>query len=106
MAIPIKLRDQVIGTINIGLPEDRKWDPDEIDITQALAQRVGIAIESATLLEESRLRATRESMISDISAKISATAEIERIMQVAVGELRQALGASEVTLQISPDKQE
>ena len=106
LAVPIKLRDQVIGTMNIGLPEDREWDPDEIDITQALAQRVGIAIESATLLEESRRRAARESTISDISAKISATAEIERIMQVAVGELRQALGASEVTLQINPDNQD
>jgi len=100
MAIPIKLRDRVIGTMNISLPENKELDPDEIDITQALAQRIGIAIESATLLEETRRRAARESMVSDISAKISATVEVERIMQVAVEELRQALGASEVSLKI------
>lgn len=106
LAVPIKLREQVIGTMNISLPEDREWDPDEVDITQALAERVGIAIESATLLEESRRRATRESMIGDISAKISASAEVESIMQVAVGELRQALGAAEVTLKIGSDESE
>lgn len=102
-SIPIKMRDTVIGKINIDLPEGQEWDPDEIDITQALAERVGVAIESATLLEESRRRAARESMIGEISAKLSATAEIDRLMQVAVKELRDALGASEVTLKIETD---
>lgn len=100
MAIPIKLRDQVVGTMNISLPENEELDPDKVDIINILSQRVGIAIENATLLEESRRRATREGMISEISAKLSATAEIERLMQVAASELRDVLGASEVTLRI------
>ena len=106
MSIPIKLRDQVIGHMNVNLPDNKMLDADEIDITQALAQRVGIAIENATLLEESRRRASRESLISDISAKLSATAEIEHLMEVAVGELRDALGATEVTLKIGNNEDE
>ena len=106
LAIPIKLRDQVIGTINISPPENQDWNPDDADITQALAERVGVAIESAILLEDSRRRAARESMISDISSKISASVEIEHIMQVAVGELRQALDASEVSLKIGNNNKE
>jgi transcriptional regulator with GAF, ATPase, and Fis domain len=106
LAVPIKLRSQVIGTININLPGNREWDSDEVDIVQALAERVGVAVENATLLEESRRQAAKESMIGDISAKISASAEVERIMQVAVGELRQALGASEVSLEIGPNEAE
>jgi len=106
LAIPIKLRNQVIGTINISPPENQNWNPDDVDITQALAERVGVAIESAILLEESRRRAARESMISDISSKISASVEIEHIMQVAVGELRQALDASEVSLKIGNNNNE
>ena len=100
MAVPIKLRERVIGTMNINLPENKELDVDDADIAQALAQRIGSAIETAALLEETRRRATRESLIGDISAKLSAKAEIERLMQVAVGELRDALGASEVTLKI------
>ena len=106
ITIPIRLRDQVVGTMNISPPENEELDPDEVDIINALAQRVSVAIENATLLEETRRRATRESLIGEISAKLSATAEIERLMQVAVGELRQALGASEVTLKIGPDEPE
>ena len=104
VAVPIKLRNRVIGTINISLPENREWDPDEVDISQALADRVGVAVESATLLEESRRRAAMESMIGDISSKISASSEVERIMQVAVEELQKALGASEVSLKLSKEE--
>ena len=103
MTVPIKLRNRVVGTMNINPPDSKELDPDEVDIVNALAQRVSIAIENATLLEETRRRATRESMVSDISAKLSASAEIEHIMQIAVSELRQALGASEVSLKIGSD---
>lgn len=103
VSVPIKLREQIIGTMNISLPNDKELDKNESDIAQALAQRIGIAIESATLLEETRRRATRESLIGDISAKLSATAEIEHLMQVAVGELRDALDASEVTLKLEAE---
>lgn len=103
LTVPIKLREKVIGTMNISLPEDREWDADEADIAQALAERVGVAIENATLLEESRRQAARESIVGNISTKISATTEVERIMQVAVEELRQALGASEVSLRLSKE---
>jgi GAF domain-containing protein/HAMP domain-containing protein len=101
IAIPIKLREQAIGVMNIALPNNKQLDQDEEDIANALAQRIGIAVESATLLEESRRRAITESMVSEISAKLSASTEVERIMQVVVGELRQALGASEVSFSLS-----
>ena len=104
VAVPIKLRGRVIGTMNISLPENKTLNQDEVDITQALAERVGVAIESAALLEETQRRAVRESLIGDISAKLSATAEIERLMQVAVEELRGVLGASEVSLEIGVEE--
>jgi GAF domain-containing protein len=104
MSVPIKLRDRVIGSMNINLPDERKLDQDEAEISRELAQRIGAAIETATLLEETRRRATRESMVSEISAKLSSTAEIEKLMQVAVAELRDALGASEVTLKLESDQ--
>jgi GAF domain-containing protein len=91
--------------MNINLPDNKELDADDLDIAEALAQRIGIAIESATLLEETRRRAARESMVSDISAKFSATAEVDRLMQVAVKELRQILGAKEVILKVATEKE-
>ena len=98
LAVPIKLRDQIIGTMKVSLPEGQEWDSDEVDITQALADRVGIAIESATLLEESRRRAERERLVSDITVKIRSTNDPEAMIQTALDELKNALGATTVQL--------
>ena len=99
--IPIMLRDKMIGTMNIRLPDNQELGTDEADIVQTLAERISTAIENATLLEESQRRAVRESVIGDISAKLSATTDIERLMQIAVSELRNAFGASEVNFQLN-----
>ncbi|MBC8335575.1 MAG: GAF domain-containing protein [Anaerolineales bacterium] len=105
IGIPIRLRGDEIGTIYINLPDNKILNSDEIDITNSLAERLGVALENATLLEASQSQAVKESVIGDISAKLSATTEIERLMQVAVGELRDVLGASEVTLEIGDNEQ-
>ncbi len=104
LAVPIKVRGNVVGTMNVRLPVSREFDPDELDISQAVAERLGIAIEGAMLLEESQRRAVTESTIGEISAKIGASIEIESIMVTAVSELKKILGASEVALKLTDEK--
>ena len=105
LSVPIKLRNQIIGTININLPDNREWDPDEIDITQALAERVGVAIESATLLEDSRRRAAKEQKISDITAKIGASVNMRNVLQTAVEELGRNIPGSEIMIQFQSNQE-
>ena len=80
----------MIGKINISLPEGRDWDPDELDITQVITERVGAAIENASLLEESRRRALKESVISEITTKIGSSINLRNVLQTAVEELGQS----------------
>jgi len=104
--IPIQIHGQQVANLCLEASKsDHQWQENEIAMIQATAERAALALENARLLDDAQRIASKERTISDISAKISATAEIERIMQVAVGELRQALGASEVTLQINPNSQ-
>ena len=100
-SIPIKLRGQVIGKINISLPESREWDPDELEITQVITERVGAAIENASLLEESRRRALKESVVSEITSKIGSSINLRNVLQTAVEELGRALPGSEVVIQFT-----
>ncbi len=101
LAVPIKVRGLVVGTMNVRLPVNRELDPDELDISEAIAERLGIAIEGAMLLEESQRKAVTESAIGDISAKIGASTDLEAIMATAVSELKKILGASEVALKLT-----
>jgi GAF domain-containing protein len=105
LLIPVRLRGQEIGKIKMRPHEsNRIWTQDEIMMAQAAAERAALALENARLLENAQNRASRERIIGDISAKISSSAEVEKIMQIAVKELKQALGASEVSLKIGSNE--
>lgn len=104
LAIPIRLRDEVIGVINICMPDKHEWDPDEQDIAEAVAERLSIAIETSLLIETTQRRAEIERVTSEISGKISSTTQFEAILRTAAEELSRALGGSEVVVQLqSPD---
>lgn len=99
-AVPIRLRNDVIGVINIRLSEEQEIDPDDIDITEAVAERLSLAIETALLLKTTQRRADMERMTSEISGKISSTTQFESILRTAAEELSRALGGSEVIVQL------
>ncbi len=106
MAIPIKIRDEVIAVLNIQSPSARPWDKDEIDIAQSAADRVALALENARLLEDTQNRAMTERTIGDISNKISAAGEADKIMAIVVSQLQKLLGATEVTFRLSSGEAE
>jgi GAF domain-containing protein/HAMP domain-containing protein len=105
LSIPIKLRDQVIGTMRIRSTKPlREWDQDELALVQATAERAALALENARLLEDSQRRASKERIISDISAKITGSISMDNILKTAVEELGQVIPSAEVVIQFqNPD---
>jgi GAF domain-containing protein len=100
ITIPMKLRGEVVGVLNIKAGSDRKWNEDEMDIINAIVERAALSIENARLLEESRKVAEREHVIGEISTKISAGTEIETILRTAVRELGTHISGAQVTVEI------
>jgi GAF domain-containing protein len=105
IAVPIKLRGQTIGVLDIRAKNGvRSWKQDEVAMLEAAAERAALALENARLIESAQRRAARERAIGDISTKIGAVSNLESILQAAVEELgRKIGGATEVTLEINPD---
>lgn len=104
IAIPIKLRGQTIGMLDIRAKNgQRQWKQDEIAMLEAAAERAALALENARLIESAQRRAARERAIGDISTRIGAVSNLESILQTAVEELgRKIGGATEVSLEINP----
>lgn len=102
LAVPIRLAGTVAGVLNINLKEDHEWEKDEIDIASAVAERLSLALEAATLLETTQKRAEFERITSDITGKIGASSQFDAILRTAAEELSQALGGSDVLVQIDP----
>jgi GAF domain-containing protein/HAMP domain-containing protein len=104
LAIPIILRGQTIGVLDVQVNEDRPWDQDEIDIAQAVAERVALATENARLLESSQNQAARERTIGEITSKIGDSVNLRNVLQTAVEELGRILPGSDVVIQIESKK--
>jgi GAF domain-containing protein len=102
LAIPIRLRDEVIGVIDIHISEEHDWDADEVDIAQAVAERLSLALETSLLLQTTQRRAQIERATSEISSRISASTQFDSILRTAAEELSRVLGGSEVLVQIQP----
>lgn len=99
LAVPIHLRGEVVGVLDVHIPAGHDWDPDEIDIAKAVADRLSLALESATLLRSTQRRAEIERLTADISGKISASINLRNVLETAVEELGHALPGSEIVIQ-------
>jgi GAF domain-containing protein len=108
IAVPIKLRGQTIGVLDVRSKNgQRPWKSDEIAMLEAAAERAGLALENARLIESAQRRAARERAIGDISTRIGSVSNLESILQAAVEELgRKIGGATEVTLEIRPEEEQ
>ena len=105
VAIPIKLRGQVIGVLNVHSREKgRRWDEQELVLVRSLAERVALALENARLLQESQRRASKERLIGDIANKINSANAYQNIISIAVRELGMAISSDEVTIQFQEDQ--
>jgi GAF domain-containing protein len=102
LTIPIRLRGQSVGVINLRTTNSYKLTNDDAEIAEAVIERLSLAIESATLLQSTQHRADIERLTADISSKINSSTRIETILQTAAQELSRALGGSDVLVQIEP----
>jgi len=101
LAIPVKVRDEVVGVLHIrSAGATQRWREDDLALAQAIAERAGLALENARLLQEAQRRAVRERTISEIASRISASVNLRNILQTAVEELARVMPGAEVTVQI------
>ena len=108
ITIPVKLRDQIIGVLHVKAPTpNRRWNPDEINMAQAISDRLALALDNARLLFVSQRQTAKEQKIGEVTAKIGASMNMRNVLQTAVEELGRALPGSEVVIQFqSNGKQE
>jgi GAF domain-containing protein len=95
LAVPIKVRGDVIGVLDTYKPAaDGEWTIEEISLLETLAGRLGEALDSARLYQDTQRRASRERLTSEIADTMRRAADVEDIIQTAVDELFSALGTS------------
>jgi GAF domain-containing protein len=106
LAVPIKLRGEVIGVLDLQeTDEPRNWTEEEMAMVSAVADQVALALENARLLEETRRRAERERLAGQITARIRAAGDMDAILRTTVQEVRRALGVSHGLIRLGTEAQ-
>ena len=96
--VPIKLHGETIGNLIVKSPEGSDWNQDQVDLINAVAERVALSAENARLFDETTRRAERERLVTEITSKIRSTNDPEEMIRTALEELRNALGATQIQL--------
>ena len=98
MVVPIELRGETIANLVVQSSTGNEWNEDQLDLIRAVAERVALSAENARLFEETTQRAERERIVSEITGKIRSHNDPQAMMDTAIKELRNVLGASRVEI--------
>lgn len=108
VTVPIIIRGTTVGELSVLVPKHDQVRLDQMNLIQAVADRVGIFAENARLFDQTSRRAERERLVSDISNKIRGTNDPNEMVRTAIQELRAALNVSKIEIipqkVTSPDK--
>ncbi|NCP86264.1 MAG: hypothetical protein CO094_12210 [Anaerolineae bacterium CG_4_9_14_3_um_filter_57_17] len=107
LSVPLKVRNEVVGILNIRAADDvDEISREQIELVQAVAERVGLSMENARLFEETSRRAEREKTVSEITSKIRSTNDPAEMLQIALDEIKQALKVKDIRIVKSASAQE
>lgn len=102
LAMPIRLRDQVVGAFNLRF-EGEAVTPETLSLIEEVSSRLSLALESASLQQDSQRRAAREQLIGEVTARVRESLDIHTVLETAANELYEQLGLEKVTIHLSAE---
>lgn len=98
LAVPLVVRDRVIGLVELYDTSPRSFSKDDIQLSQALASQAAIALENARLYDAQRRRAEEMAGLYDIALKASSTLDLDAMLSQTMRQVVALLGAEKGTL--------
>jgi GAF domain-containing protein/CheY-like chemotaxis protein len=84
VSLPITIRGQVIGSLDVAVPDGAEFSEDEQLILNAVTERVALAIDRARLFQETQLSLSETSLLYELSRHINEATALEEIIQAII----------------------
>lgn len=105
LAIPLRVRDQVIGVLNAYKPAGSgAWERDETTMLQELVDQLGLAVDSARLYQETQRRAAEEQLLGEVTTRMRETLDVDTVLRTAIQAMGAALGLSRVEVRMGESR--
>jgi GAF domain-containing protein len=103
---PIMLRGEIVGALRLHREAgERAWTDDERELVEAVAERLALAAETMRLFEHTQLRAARERVLSQMTARFTHSLDMDAVLQAAVRELGGLPNTAEVSVYLTPPEE-
>ncbi|MFM8322021.1 MAG: GAF domain-containing protein [Chloroflexota bacterium] len=102
LLVPIRLREQVIGSLEIEAPPGVQWTAAQQALAEAVSTQAALALENARLLEETRRQAEQEQAAAQITSRLWSSSDIDTILQTILRELGSSLRVNQGWIEIWP----
>jgi signal transduction histidine kinase/integral membrane sensor domain MASE1 len=96
MAVPLRVKGQIIGALSVADRLGRRFTAAEIDRLQAFADQAAVAVENARLYEDAMRQRRESEVVAALAAEINRSLDLDRVLQQ-VAEAATALCAGDVT---------
>jgi GAF domain-containing protein len=111
IAVPVRVRGQVIGAIEFELAPNTPI-LETADTLQTVSERLGLALENTRLYETTQRVAQREQRVNAIAAQYQDVTTVDELLRITISELGALLGAEKASIRlgtleaagISPDR--
>jgi K+-sensing histidine kinase KdpD len=103
-AIPVRVRGEVVGVLEVERAPDRPWTDDDIAMAETLVERLALAVENARLYEQANRAVGREQLVNRVGQGVQSAGSVDEVLQTALTELSDILGARRGAVQISPER--
>ena len=81
LAVPLRLKGQVIGALSVADRAGRRFTAGEIDTLQAFADQAAVAVDNARLYEEATRQRRESEVVAALAAEINRSLDLDRVLQ-------------------------
>ncbi len=103
LAVPIAIGNRVQGVLDVQQNVANGLTQADVDLIQAIAGQVAVAVQNARAYEQVQKQARREAMVSAINQRVQRAVTIDEVLQVAVSELGRGLSVKRASVEVWPD---
>ncbi len=89
--VPLKARDETVGTLGVLTRKHREFTPEELDLLTALGHQIGVAVENARLYTDLARRARELEGVHAVAAAVNRPGDLGQILEEG---LKQALAVT------------
>ena len=81
LAVPLRVKGQILGALSVADQRGRRFTPAEVDTLQAFADQAAVAMDNARLYEEATRQRRESEIVASLAAEINRSLDLDRVLQ-------------------------